>query len=138
MREHDVAALTAAELEAARRELAASLALARPGSPVRVPIQARMAAIDAELAERAAVLSGLLGSSRTPTAGRRARGLRRDAPAPRCRGILVPGAAALLRSPGPVDAQIRLSVSRNVSGLLCSRLPGYDAECDADGPAQAI
>ena len=30
MREHDVAALTAAELEAARRELAASLALARP------------------------------------------------------------------------------------------------------------
>ena len=32
MREHDVAALTAAELEAARRELAASLALARPGS----------------------------------------------------------------------------------------------------------
>ena len=35
MREHDVAALTAVELEAARRELAASLALARPGSPVR-------------------------------------------------------------------------------------------------------
>lgn len=34
--------------------------------------------------------------------------------------------------------QIRLSVSRNVSGLLCSRLPGHDAECDADGPAQAI
>ena len=35
MREHDVTALTAAELEAARRELAASLALARPGSPVQ-------------------------------------------------------------------------------------------------------
>ncbi len=33
MREHDVTALTAAELEAARRELATSLALARPGSP---------------------------------------------------------------------------------------------------------
>jgi hypothetical protein len=32
MREHDVAALSEAELEAARRELAASLALARPGS----------------------------------------------------------------------------------------------------------
>ena len=32
MREHDVTALTAAELVAARRELAASLALARPGS----------------------------------------------------------------------------------------------------------
>jgi hypothetical protein len=64
MREHDVAALSAAELEATRRELAASLALARPGSPVRVPIQARMAAIDAELAERAVVLPGLLGSPR--------------------------------------------------------------------------
>ena len=33
MREHDVTALTAGELEAARRELAASLALARPGLP---------------------------------------------------------------------------------------------------------
>ena len=54
MREHDVTALTAAELEAARRELAASLALARPGSPVRAPIQARLAAIDTELAGRAA------------------------------------------------------------------------------------
>jgi hypothetical protein len=40
MREHDVTALTAAELEAARRELAASLALARPGSPARTPILA--------------------------------------------------------------------------------------------------
>jgi hypothetical protein len=50
MREHDVTALTAAELEAARRELAASLALARPGSPVCAPIQAHLAAIDAELA----------------------------------------------------------------------------------------
>jgi hypothetical protein len=59
MREHDVTALTAAELEAARRELAASLALARPGSPVRAPIQARMAAIDAELAGRAAARPGL-------------------------------------------------------------------------------
>ena len=37
MCEHDVTALTTAELEAARRELAASLALARPGSPVRPP-----------------------------------------------------------------------------------------------------
>ena len=39
MREHDVAALSAAELEAAHRTLAASLALGRPGSPTRVPIQ---------------------------------------------------------------------------------------------------
>ena len=51
MREHDVAALTAAELEAARRELAASLARL-----TRLP-------------ER-------------PVSGRRARGLRKDAPAP--------------------------------------------------------
>ena len=58
MREHDVTALTAAELETARRELAASLALARPGSPARVPIQARLAAIDAELAGRAAARPG--------------------------------------------------------------------------------
>jgi hypothetical protein len=59
MREHDVTALTAAELQAARRKLAASLALARPGSPVGAPIQARMAAIDAELAGRAAARPGL-------------------------------------------------------------------------------
>jgi len=73
MREHDVAALSAVELEAARRELAASLALARPGSAVRVPIQARLAAIDAELAGRAAARSGLPGSlrARPRTAGTR-------------------------------------------------------------------
>ena len=64
MREHDVAALSAVELEAARRELAASLAPARPGSAVRVPIQARLAAIDAELAGRAAARPGLPGSPR--------------------------------------------------------------------------
>ncbi len=58
MREHDVTALTAAELERARRELAASLALARPGSPARVPIQARITAIDTELAGRAAARPG--------------------------------------------------------------------------------
>ena len=70
MREHDVSALTAAELEAARRELAASLALARPGSPVRAPIRARMAAIDAELAGRGAARPRLPGSPRTrPPAG---------------------------------------------------------------------
>ncbi len=51
-RQYDVTALTPGELERARRELAASLALARPGSPVRGPIQAQMAAIDAELAAR--------------------------------------------------------------------------------------
>jgi len=44
--------MSASELQQARRELAASLALARPGSPIRGPILAQMSAIDAELAER--------------------------------------------------------------------------------------
>jgi hypothetical protein len=51
-RHYDAAGLTVGELERTRRELAASLALARPGSPVRAPIQAQMTAIDAELAAR--------------------------------------------------------------------------------------
>jgi hypothetical protein len=51
-RPHDVSGLTAAQLERARRDLEISLALAFPGSPVRVTIQAEMTAIDAELAER--------------------------------------------------------------------------------------
>lgn len=53
-RPHDVSDLTAPELERARRELTASLALVRPGSPARVPILAQMRAIEAELAGRAA------------------------------------------------------------------------------------
>jgi hypothetical protein len=52
MRDHVVSSLTDGELEHARRELAASLALSRPGSPIRTPIEAHMSAIDAELAER--------------------------------------------------------------------------------------
>jgi hypothetical protein len=51
-RPHDVTGLTAGELERARRELQASLALARPDSPAFVPILARLRAVDAELAER--------------------------------------------------------------------------------------
>jgi hypothetical protein len=54
MRSHDVRGLTTPELDQARRELAASLALTRPGSPVRVPTEARISAIDTELAERSA------------------------------------------------------------------------------------
>ena len=50
---HDVSRLTTAELERARRELAASLALARPGSPSDAPTLAQMRAIDSELTERA-------------------------------------------------------------------------------------
>ncbi len=52
MRDHDVTTLTAAELEHARREVAASLALARTGSPVRALILTCISAIDAELAGR--------------------------------------------------------------------------------------
>jgi hypothetical protein len=51
-RPHDVSALTPPELERTRRELRASLALARPGSPVTAPILASLTAIDAELATR--------------------------------------------------------------------------------------
>ncbi len=51
-RHYDAAGLTVGELERTRRELAASLALVRPGSPARAPIRAQMAAIDAELAAR--------------------------------------------------------------------------------------
>ncbi len=40
-RQYDAAGLTAGELERTRRELAASLALARPGSPACAPIQAK-------------------------------------------------------------------------------------------------
>ncbi len=51
-RRYDASGLTAAELDRTRRELAASLALARPDSPARGPILAHLAAIDAELAAR--------------------------------------------------------------------------------------
>jgi hypothetical protein len=53
MRDHVASGLTGRELDRARRELAASLALSRPDSPIRVPIQAHLSAIDAELADRA-------------------------------------------------------------------------------------
>ena len=53
MRDYSVRGLPASELERARRELVASLGLARPGSPVRVPIEANLNAIERELAERA-------------------------------------------------------------------------------------
>ena len=94
MRKQDVTALTAAELEAARRELAASLALAKPGSPVRAPIQTRIAAIDAELAGRAAARPGLrrLPARPAPDGGHAGRE-RRPGTSLGCRGVLAPGAA---------------------------------------------
>jgi hypothetical protein len=51
-RPHDAGGLTAGELDRARRELQASVALARPDSPARVPILAHLSAIEAELAGR--------------------------------------------------------------------------------------
>ena len=54
MREHDVSSLTAVQLERARRELRASLALARPDSPARIPMTAQLHAVDAEIVARAA------------------------------------------------------------------------------------
>jgi hypothetical protein len=51
-RPHDVSGMTPAELERARRDLKVSLALAFPGSPVRVPILEELTAIDRELGER--------------------------------------------------------------------------------------
>ena len=53
-RSHDVSGLTAAELERTKRDLQASLALARPGSAACMPILAHLSAIDAELAGRSA------------------------------------------------------------------------------------
>ena len=53
-RSHDVSGLTDAELARTRRDLQASLALARPGSAAGVPILAYLSAIDAELAGLAA------------------------------------------------------------------------------------
>ena len=52
-RRPDVPVRTTSELERTKRELQASLALARPGSPTRVPIEAHISAIDTEFAERA-------------------------------------------------------------------------------------
>jgi hypothetical protein len=51
-RPHDVSGLTVGELQRARRDLEVSLALAFPGSPVRVPILEHLSVIDAELTER--------------------------------------------------------------------------------------
>jgi hypothetical protein len=49
----DVSTLTLRELERIRRELQASLALARPDSPARIPILAHISAINIEQAGRA-------------------------------------------------------------------------------------
>ncbi len=68
-RSHDVSGLTDAELERTRRDLQASVALARPGSAASVPILAHLSAISTELAGRSAGCgaSGKLSSLGTRT-----------------------------------------------------------------------
>jgi hypothetical protein len=68
IRYHDVSQLTTAELERARRDLQASLALARPGSAACVPMLAHLSAIGAELDGRSA---GCGGSGKPPGLGTR-------------------------------------------------------------------
>jgi hypothetical protein len=58
MRTHDVGALSASELGEARRELAVSAALSRPGSPIHMPISAHLLAIDAEMVSRGVRMCG--------------------------------------------------------------------------------
>ena len=53
-RSHDVSGLTDAELELTRRDLKASLALARPGSTACMPMLAHLGAVESELAQRSA------------------------------------------------------------------------------------
>ena len=52
MRDPDVARWTAAELRDLRRDLAMSLGLAPPASPMGIVIRTQIAAIDAELARQ--------------------------------------------------------------------------------------
>jgi hypothetical protein len=54
IRRYEAEDLTPRELERVRRELRASLALARPGSPACAPIVAQLNAVEAELARRGA------------------------------------------------------------------------------------
>jgi len=54
MRDPDVVRWATAELQALRRDLAMSLGLAPPFSPMGVVIRTQIAAIDAELARRLA------------------------------------------------------------------------------------
>lgn len=82
-RRGDVGEWTGAELERARRDLRVTVSLAHPGSPVRAVAQARLSAIDAELAVRAGGPDGLPGSplSLSPWRG----SARRVERLPRCR-----------------------------------------------------
>src|ERR1017187_626318 len=58
MRTPDVGRLSASELGDARRELAVSRALSRRDSPIHLPINAQLLAIDAELVSRGVRMCG--------------------------------------------------------------------------------
>ena len=53
-RSHDVSGLTDRELERIKRDLQASLALARPGAAACLPIRTHLNTVESELAERSA------------------------------------------------------------------------------------
>jgi len=94
MREHDVTTLTARDLERARRELTASLALTRPGSPARTPILAHLTAIDIELTRRTGQQPDRpSGSPRAWPDGRRGLRMTSRHPGPNLqdRAVLLPG-----------------------------------------------
>jgi hypothetical protein len=103
-RPHNVSTLTPRELEQARRELAASLALARPGSPLQVPILARLTAIDTELATH---------SGPGPQPGRSPAGRQEVTPAPAAQAAryqrTYPGHPAQV-------AQVRRDLTRHLAG----------------------
>ena len=58
MRTHDVGSMSSSELGEARRELAVSSALSRPDSPIHLPINAQLLAIDAEMVCRGVRMCG--------------------------------------------------------------------------------
>jgi hypothetical protein len=68
-RPRDVSGMTGPELERVRRDLQVSLALAFPGSPVRVPILSELSAIDRELAGRDTTRPGTQPPPHPPSAG---------------------------------------------------------------------
>jgi serine/threonine-protein kinase RsbW len=107
-RPHDVSALTPRELEQARRELAASLALARPGSLIATPIRARLTAIDTELAAR---------SEPRPQPGRSPAGLQEVTPSSATQAVsyqrTYPGYPAQV-------AQVRRDLTRHLAGCLAA------------------
>jgi len=111
---------------AARRELAASLALARPGSPIGAPIQARMTAIDAELTGRAAADPN--PAPRAPALRPPATRVEKDAPAPSVPGrpgAQAGGRAGIPGQPSPAAWSDDLVSGSSTTVISC----GYRGSC---------